>query len=182
MSRTAQARARSIEQLKEHYEIEAELADRLRHSTRESRALLYSAVYDELFRRVPAHPALTRVTQPEVLAEVVEEKLRLLSRFLRRDSVFLEVGAGDCRLSLAVADKVRQVYALDVSAEVVRGVRFKRNASFILSKGTDIPLPENSVDVAYSYQVMEHIHPDDALEQLGNIHRVLAPGGLYVCG
>jgi hypothetical protein len=28
---------------------------------------------------------------------------------------------------------------------------------------------------------MEHIHPDDATEQLGNIHRALAPGGRYVC-
>jgi len=28
---------------------------------------------------------------------------------------------------------------------------------------------------------MEHLHPDDAREQLGNIFAALAPGGAYVC-
>jgi SAM-dependent methyltransferase len=28
---------------------------------------------------------------------------------------------------------------------------------------------------------MEHLHPDDALEQLENIFRALTPGGVYVC-
>jgi hypothetical protein len=28
---------------------------------------------------------------------------------------------------------------------------------------------------------MEHLHPDDAFEQLRNIAKALAPGGLYVC-
>jgi SAM-dependent methyltransferase len=28
---------------------------------------------------------------------------------------------------------------------------------------------------------MEHLHPDDAFEQLQNIYRSIAPGGIYVC-
>jgi predicted SAM-dependent methyltransferase len=28
---------------------------------------------------------------------------------------------------------------------------------------------------------MEHLHPDDAIEQLRNIHRALKPGGVYMC-
>jgi SAM-dependent methyltransferase len=42
-------------------------------------------------------------------------------------------------------------------------------------------VPENSVDVAYSDQLMEHLHPDDALDQLKNIFRSLKPGGSYIC-
>jgi SAM-dependent methyltransferase len=42
-------------------------------------------------------------------------------------------------------------------------------------------VPENSVDVAYSHQLMEHLHPDDALEQLQNIYQALKPGGIYIC-
>src|SRR3712207_8321428 len=30
-------------------------------------------------------------------------------------------------------------------------------------------------------QLMEHLHPEDAAEQLANIARALAPGGVYVC-
>ena len=50
---------RTIEQLKEHYEIEKELANILRESTREERKYLYSSLYDEMFRRVHLHPQLT---------------------------------------------------------------------------------------------------------------------------
>jgi SAM-dependent methyltransferase len=28
---------------------------------------------------------------------------------------------------------------------------------------------------------MEHLHPDDALLQLTNVYRALAPGGVYIC-
>src|SRR5262245_52564251 len=43
---------RTVEQLAEQYEIERMLADRLRRSSREERRVLYTAVYDELFKRV----------------------------------------------------------------------------------------------------------------------------------
>jgi SAM-dependent methyltransferase len=39
----------------------------------------------------------------------------------------------------------------------------------------------NSIDVAYSNQLMEHLHPDDAFEQLQNIYQALVPGGVYIC-
>ena len=39
---------RPPELLRQHYEVERELADRLRHSTREERRTLYGEVYDEL--------------------------------------------------------------------------------------------------------------------------------------
>lgn len=45
---------RTYEELKEHYEIEKELAEGLRNSTKEQRRKLYSSVYDELFERI--HP------------------------------------------------------------------------------------------------------------------------------
>jgi predicted SAM-dependent methyltransferase len=37
------------------------------------------------------------------------------------------------------------------------------------------------VDIAYSNQLMEHLHPDDALEQLAGVFDALALGGRYVC-
>jgi SAM-dependent methyltransferase len=172
---------RTPEQLYNHYLVERDLADQLRHSTKAQRTTLYSAVYNDLFRRLPDHPQLTRVTSPERMQRVIDGKLRLLSHFLRPDSVFLEIGAGDCRLPLAAAGRVRKVYAVDVSDEVNKGINPPANFELILSNGTDIPLPDGSVDVAFSYQLMEHVHPDDAVEQLRSLYRVLAPGGVYVC-
>lgn len=172
---------RTIEQIKDHYEVEKALADRLRNARAEDRAKLYSVLYTELFRKVPLHPQLTRVHNAQQLSEIVSEKMRLLSRFLGRDTVFLELGAGDCRLAIEAAKYVKHVYALDVSDEVNQGIERPENFELVLSNGTDIPIAPGSVNVAYSYQLMEHIHPDDAREQLMNIYRVLAPGGVYIC-
>jgi SAM-dependent methyltransferase len=50
-----------------------------------------------------------------------------------------------------------------------------------LIEGVDLPLENGTVDVAYSNQVMEHLHPDDARQQLRNIYRVLKNGARYIC-
>jgi SAM-dependent methyltransferase len=73
------------------------------------------------------------------------------------------------------------VYALDVSEVISGGEAMPSNVELVLSDGTSIPLARESVDVAYSYQLMEHLHPEDAREQLSNIISVLKPGGRYVC-
>ena len=46
---------------------------------------------------------------------------------------------------------------------------------------TSIPVPNGSVDIAYSNQLMEHLHPDDSKEQLKNIYDSIVPGGVYLC-
>jgi SAM-dependent methyltransferase len=37
------------------------------------------------------------------------------------------------------------------------------------------------VNVAFSYQLVEHLHPVDAREHVANVYKALAPGGVYVC-
>jgi SAM-dependent methyltransferase len=172
---------RSPALLRQHYEVEKELADRLRHATREQRRTLYGLVYDELYQRVPQHPQLTRKASPELSRAGLVPQLRLLRRYLRPETVLLEVGPGDCALSFALAEQVRQVYGLDVSETITQRVSLPSNFKLILSDGTSVPLPPESVDVAYSNQLMEHLHPDDALEQLQGIWRALRPGGVYIC-
>jgi SAM-dependent methyltransferase len=50
-----------------------------------------------------------------------------------------------------------------------------------ISDGSSIPVSGDSVNVVFSNQLMEHLHPDDAYEQLQNIYKALAPGGHYIC-
>jgi SAM-dependent methyltransferase len=175
------AEERTPEQLREHYEIEGELADRLRAAPRERRLELYGSVYDELFRRVPLHPQLTKKQDPATFRWSIERQVAILRPFLRPEATFLEIGAGDCALSAAIAPRVRQVYAVDVSAEIMQGLALPANVETRVSDGITIPVPDAGVDVAFSNQVMEHLHPDDALEQLGRIHSALGPAGVYVC-
>lgn len=164
-----------------HYEIERSLAERLRSASKQERRALYPTLYDELMRRVDDHPLRNAVRSPEEIARSIAYHRNMLEPFLQPDSVFLEVGAGDCTLSLAVARGVKQVYAIDVSTELTAHVVPPPNFQLVISDGTSIPVPAGSVDIAFSNQLMEHLHPDDALEQLREIYTALAPGGRYLC-
>jgi SAM-dependent methyltransferase len=64
-----------------------------------------------------------------------------------------------------------------ISAADVRPANFK----LLITDGTTIPLEANRVTVAYSNMLVEHLHPDDCVRHLQEVHRVLAPGGVYVC-
>ncbi len=172
---------RTPEQLRQHYEVESELADRLRHATKEQRRTLYSEVYDELFKRVPQHPQHTNKASPERLAADVAEKMEIVAPFLNTNTVFLEVGPGDCEFAKTVAEKVARVLAIDVSDEITLKRTLPKNLQIVLSDGSTIPVEPGSADVAYSNQLMEHLHPDDALDQLRHLHTALKSGGVYIC-
>src|SRR6478735_8963300 len=97
---------RTPEQLRHHYEIEKELANRLRAATREDRRKLYGVVYDELYARVTDHPLLQRKTLSSDEARdhvAIKTQIRFLKRFLTPGATFLEVGAGSGLTSLQVA-------------------------------------------------------------------------------
>jgi len=177
----ANVETRTREELRDHYEIEKQLADRLRSAPRSERLALYGTVYNELFQRVPLHPQLTKKAAPESFNWAIDRQVRLVAPFLRPGSTFLEIGAGDCALSAAVSGRVRAVYAVDVSAEIMRDLDLPENVETRVSDGITIPVEDSTVDVAYSNQVIEHLHPEDTLEQLGHIYDALTPRGVYVC-
>lgn len=172
---------RTPEQVREHYEIEKELAAKLRNTSREERLGLYSTIYDELFRRVPHHPMLTRKVDPESRSREALLQVDMLKRFLKPEHTLLQIGPGDCEMAFELAKQIRTVYAVDVSEEITRSAATPDNFTLFLSDGTSIPVPPESVDIAYSNQLMEHLHPDDALEQVRNIFTALKPGALYIC-
>ncbi|HVM90366.1 MAG TPA: class I SAM-dependent methyltransferase [Verrucomicrobiae bacterium] len=170
---------RPAEELRRHYELEKRLASALRMAKSQSERLkLYPKLYDELYREVP-YLKTNPTTMDRVQLGATE---RLLKRFLHKDKVFLEIGAGNLALSRRLAPKLKQVFSLDVSKEFAMALGpLPKNISLILSDGISVPLGANTVDFAYSNQLMEHLHPEDAKAQLKNILRVLKPGGVYIC-
>lgn len=172
---------RSDNELIEHYELEKILAKRLMNSNKVERKVLYSSLYDELFKKLPSHPQLTRKESTGESRQYVNDQLQFLNRFLEDDSNYLEVGPGDCSLSYAVSEKVKYVYAIDVSSEIAKTNQTPENFKLLISDGSSIPVPAGSIDLAYSNQLMEHLHPDDAVEQLNNILRSLVANGKYIC-
>src|SRR5262245_52089778 len=104
---------RTLEEIVGHYEVEKELASRLRGAPAGQRRDLYGQVYDELYRRVPSHPLVRRkamAQQPSAPIKAVWTQLKFLRRFVNPDGVFMEVGAGSCILAREMARHFKQVY------------------------------------------------------------------------
>lgn len=177
------SQTRSPERLRHHYEVEKELASRLRASTREERPALFQKLYQELFDRVPDHPRLTRRESTEESRRKVEGQMRLLRPFLKPGSTLVEVAPGDCRLGYAAAASgAGRVIGVDISDQRLPEDREHAPANYelIVYDGYQLDLPANIADVAFSYQFLEHLHPDDVKPHFEIVHRLLKPGGWYV--
>jgi hypothetical protein len=149
--KSTKSEQRTPEQIREHYEIEKELANRLRYTSKQERRYLYSSLYDELYRRVPLHSQLTPKLSPEETAQAVSSKMKFVRPFLKKNITFLEVDPGDCSLSFEAAKFVKQVYAVDVSNEITKSSTSLENFKLILGDGSSVPqFHQYSLNVAYS--------------------------------
>ncbi len=172
---------RSEARIREHYEVERGLAQRLRDADKAARRTLYTEVYDDLYRLQPDHPQILMAGSSASRGEQVAKLVGWLASHLRPNDTFLEIGPGDCQLSFALAPRCAYVHAVDVTDGIPAGAALPANFALHISDGTGISLPDASIDLAFSDQLMEHLHPDDALDQLREVYRVLEPGGTYVC-
>lgn len=171
---------RTFEQLRNHYEVERELAERLLNSSRDERKILFSSLYEELFERVPDHPRLTRRDTPERNASAVDARLRLLLPHLSGDMQFLEFAPGDCRLAYEICPLVQRVTAVDISDQRSLVDEPPGNFDLMLYDGYTLDVPDSSIDIVFSYQFLEHLHPEDVDVHLENVVRVLKEGGVYI--
>ena len=170
---------RSPERLMAHYVLERRLAERLRTSDSAARSTVYGEVYGELFRSLPDHPQ--NMPAPGMAEAYVSWQMQYIRRRLTPQSAFLEIGCGDAAVARSAAPDARIAYGLDVTDALIDHGSMPANFKFLRSTGTDVPLPDGSVDLAYSNQLMEHLHVDDARAQLQAVRRALKPGGSYVC-
>ena len=172
--------AASDEVLRRQFEVEKDLGARLRASTREERMKLVGQLYTELFERVPEHVRLTRRATPEDSARAVNARLRLLRPALSADTVMLEIAPGDCRLAAAAAGLAKEVIAVDISDQHDPQEKLPDNLRLVIYDGYHLDVPDASVDVAFSYQFLEHLHPDDVGAHFDMVSRVLKRGGCYI--
>lgn len=172
---------RPLDRLIFHYETEKRLAQVLRASDKPDRARLYTELYDEYSRTCPDRKIMAIADNPALASILADQELRTMQRYLQPGMTFLEIGPGAGNLTKKVAERVGQCLAVDVSTEVAKKTEFPENVRYLISDGSSIPTESESVDFAYSNQLMEHLHPDDARDQLEEIHRVLKPGGKYLC-
>jgi len=92
--------------------------------------------------------------------------------------VCLEFGCGNGRMTEYFAEVSNQVYAVDISEEMLKSAQQRlshlANIIYIRSDGERINLPANLVDFIFSYAVLQHF-PNKKMvkEQLKEFHRIM---------
>jgi SAM-dependent methyltransferase len=172
---------RSFEQIRNHYLVERSIAKRLKGSSREKRTLIYTTMYQELFSKVPDHPRLTRRKSERLTKIKNKDKFNLVRRFLTGSDVFAEFGPGDSIFAAKVAGKVKYVYGIDITDQRNISDIFPENFELIIYDGYNLnEIESNSIDIIFSDQLIEHLHPEDTKLHFKLVHRLLKTGGKYV--
>jgi SAM-dependent methyltransferase len=109
----------------------------------------------------------------------------VLKRWIPGGVVVLEVGPGAGRWSQVLADRASRLILVDVSERPLELCRERfgadDNVEYVLSSGSDMPgVADGSVDAVWSFDVFVHVAPRDQAGYLGEVARVLAPGGVAV--
>jgi SAM-dependent methyltransferase len=97
---------------------------------------------------------------------------------LHRGAVGIDVGCGSGRWAMLVAPRVKHLHVLDASPLALETAKQNlagaSNVTFHLAGVDSIPLPDGSLDFAYSLGVLHHV-PDTA-KAIQDIGRKLKPG------
>ena len=105
----------SDEQINQMYESEIKHSNRLRISDPIKRRLLYEKVYEDYYSELPFHPAFKLKEDAKTRNNRLEFQLYKIKALLNKKEIFVEIGAGDCSLSINIAPYVSKVYALEIS-------------------------------------------------------------------
>jgi SAM-dependent methyltransferase len=163
--------------LRAHLEIERPLADRLRNAaTQDERRALYGPVYSDYRAQIAGHPSIER---RDAQRSSVPMQAALVRPLLRASSTFVELGAGEGALAAELAPEVARAIALDVTDAIA--VSGPPGYEFRVIDGIDLGLVPGSVDLVFSNDVVEHLHRDDAVDQMRAVGAALRPGGRYLC-
>lgn len=172
---------RSYQQVYNHYMVEKELANRIKSSNREERKHIYATMYDELFSKVPDHPRLTKRNSKIISNKSAEKKLNFLKSFVDKSKIFVEFAPGDCRFSYNISKYFKTVIGIDISDQRNKTDSVPDNFKLVIYDGYNLnAIKDNSIDIMYSDQLIEHFHPDETMSHFKIVHRLLKQGGKYV--
>lgn len=115
--------------------------------------------------------------------KVHHPQVRLLFSRLAPSDVCVEFGCGGGVVLAATARKARLAIGLDVACLALRKARMctgdnRPAPSVVLADVAAAPIGDNRADVAYSFEVLEHVWAPEAV--LREMIRVTRPGGLII--
>lgn len=99
-----------------------------------------------------------------------------------KNSLFLEVGCNWGRWCLAAAASGYRPVGIDPSLKAIRAAnRVARQlgveATYVVGDSRFLPFRDGFFEQVFSYSVLQHLSKPNARDSLGEMHRVLRPGG-----
>jgi len=168
------------EQIAQHYELEKKLAARIMNASPDDRTRASIDAYDELFSTITWHDGHLKTVERR---DKVRDSYKPFLRMVGRDQDVLELGCGNGAQMRALGPLNRRCVGIDISETVLDNQAvMPSNVELRVADATNLFLLEDdSFDVAFSTQLVEHIHPEDVQRHFDEVARVLRPGGRYIC-
>ena len=110
---------------------------------------------------------LTYTEQPNIVYKEVEKRKEDFNKIL-------EVGSGTGHLIGKLSEELySECWSVDINAELINYIT-KKYEKVNISYGDiiDLPFDDNSFDLVYTYQVLQHVHPDNIRQALNELLRV----------
>ena len=111
-----------------------------------------------------------------------DPRLEFLVRRLRPGERVLNIGVGSGVLERLAAAKGVEIWALDPSERAIAKLRETLPIGERAQAGysQELPFPDRHFDTVIMSEVLEHLDEDVRQQTLGEVHRVLKPGGRFM--
>ncbi len=123
--------------------------------------------------------ALKRTAGPEIENTTVQSELAFWDEFAKRKNDFtdaLEVGAGNGRLIGGLSKLFPRpdhfFYSVDINSFLSHHVRTHYDVEAVEGEVAALPFIDNRFDLVYTFQVLQHMHPDEIKAALKELLRV----------
>ncbi|MHA1908637.1 MAG: class I SAM-dependent methyltransferase, partial [Candidatus Thorarchaeota archaeon] len=111
--------------------------------------------------------------------------IHLIDRHSEQNPVMLDIGCGTGRFCIPLSKKASRILALDSSQNMLHIVRTKINQEEIFTEidylhndASKTDIPSNSIDVAYSINVFNHLPHLSAV--IHEVYRILNKNGILI--
>ena len=126
--------------------------------------------------------AILNTADEALFEKTAAEVATQLGPFIDSGDIVADVGCGIGRIVGKVASACREIWAIDVSEEMLTfaadRLRGLGNVKYAPSEGTRVPsVPDANVDFVYSVLVLQHLEREDCFLLLRDMHRFTRPDG-----
>jgi SAM-dependent methyltransferase len=158
------------------YEYEKILRYKILDSSPETRTKATIDAYMELFEKFPEHDVFQLDVAGRLRAGILGAGI-ILPLTLPGQTV-LEVGCGRGDVIAHLARKGLRCVGTEPSSHMIDICLDDANVKIFCGTADHLEFPDESFDIVFSQQVIEHMHPDDVPKHFMESYRVLKEGGI----